>query len=158
VTNHSHAIANSPMPNHSKATRESDFMAREGSTSDLGHGTVYVHDYANRETKPVARWVRPDGSESYLTLRQLRVLAMRVLYGRKEGAARLGIAESTVRNHITHVLRATGAETVAEAVRALGWLRIPEEYQITGAGSEPDEAFSTGRTMRPAPVKVRRAT
>lgn len=66
-----------------------------------------------------------------LTPREREVLAACLLGTRYEAAARLGIAWYTVRAHMRDICIRLQVEDRVEAARAMGWLRIPDEY-ITG--------------------------
>ena len=67
----------------------------------------------------------PGGAESQLTARESQVLAL-MLEGKsnKRISRQLGMAEATVKNHVTAILKALGASNRTEAVIAagrLGW-------------------------------------
>jgi DNA-binding NarL/FixJ family response regulator len=40
-------------------------------------------------------------------------------------AAEMGVSEQTVKNHLMAVYRMTGSHCLVDALRALGWLRVP---------------------------------
>jgi len=71
------------------------------------------------------------------TRRELQCLANSLLHGRKEAAKRMGIADSTLRNHLTSLNYRLEAENMREAAFALGWLNIPEELVTTGTHPLP---------------------
>lgn len=49
----------------------------------------------------------------------------------------MGIAPSTLRNHLTSLNYRLDAENMREAAFALGWLNIPERYITTGTHPLP---------------------
>ena len=63
-----------------------------------------------------------------LTPRQREVL-IRKAEGKTYGqvAHELGVSEQTVKNHLGLVYSRLGAEHLIEALRILGWLRLPNE-------------------------------
>jgi DNA-binding NarL/FixJ family response regulator len=65
-----------------------------------------------------------------LTPRQREVI-IRKAEGKTYGqvAHELGVTEQTVKNHLGLVYARLGAEHLIEALRILGWLRVPGESQ-----------------------------
>ena len=65
-----------------------------------------------------------------LTPRQREVI-IRKAEGKTYGqvAYELGVTEQTVKNHLGLVYAKLGAEHLIEALRILGWLRLPNESQ-----------------------------
>jgi DNA-binding CsgD family transcriptional regulator len=69
-----------------------------------------------------------------LTQRQREVL-VRKAEGKTYGqvAYELGVSEQTVKNHLGLAYARLGAEHLIEALRILGWLRLPGESDVTQA-------------------------
>ena len=69
-----------------------------------------------------------------LTPRQREVL-VRKAEGKTYGqvAYELGVSEQTVKNHLGLAYARLGAEHLIEALRILGWLRLPGESDVTQA-------------------------
>ena len=69
-----------------------------------------------------------------LTPRQREVL-VRKAEGKTYGqvAYELGVSEQTVKNHLGLAYARLGAEHLIEALRILGWLRLPGESDLTQA-------------------------
>ena len=69
-----------------------------------------------------------------LTPRQRQVL-IRKAEGKTYGqvAYELGVSEQTVKNHLGLIYARLGAEHLIEALRILGWLRLPGESDVTQA-------------------------
>ena len=69
-----------------------------------------------------------------LTQRQREVL-VRKAEGKTYGqvAYELGVSEQTVKNHLGLAYARLGAEHLIEALRILGWLRLPGESDATQA-------------------------
>lgn len=78
------------------------------------------------------------------TRREQQCLANALLHGRDQAALALGIAPSTMRNHLDRTYQRLGVNTSAEAALALGWLSLPEDLVVTidgkGAAPIPDDA------------------
>lgn len=66
------------------------------------------------------------------TRRDLEVLAAMLTGTREDAARRLGVSVPTIRTHMTLLLLKLSVRDRVEAARALGWLRVPDEY-LTGA-------------------------
>jgi DNA-binding CsgD family transcriptional regulator len=65
---------------------------------------------------------------------ELRCLAEYARQGRQKDATQtVGISLHTFKNHITAAYGKLGAESLAEAASALGWLRVPEVAQVDTA-------------------------
>jgi DNA-binding NarL/FixJ family response regulator len=63
-----------------------------------------------------------------LTVRQSEVLRCMALgLGLKESARTLDVTLSTIKNHLATIYDKLEAHNLAEALRTLGWLRIPGE-------------------------------
>jgi DNA-binding CsgD family transcriptional regulator len=74
--------------------------------------------------------LRGDIRGQELSQREWEVLrAVAQLGGQREAALELGIAEGTVKNHLTRIYRKLGVTTQAEALAAVGWLRLPDEAE-----------------------------
>lgn len=50
----------------------------------------------------------------------------------KETAARMGLAEQTVKNHLGAVYQRLGVGGALEAAQALGWVKVPSSYRMCG--------------------------
>src|SRR5690242_13706693 len=62
-----------------------------------------------------------------LTPRQRQVLRWAALgWPARVTAAELGISEQTVKNHLDLIYRSTNAHCLVDALRAMGWLRVPK--------------------------------
>jgi len=61
-----------------------------------------------------------------LTPRQRQVLRLSAL-GRpaRVAAVELGISPQTIKNHLEDIYRKTDSHTLVDALRAVGWLRVP---------------------------------
>jgi DNA-binding CsgD family transcriptional regulator len=85
--------------------------------------------------------LRGDIRGQELSQRQWDVLRAVALFGgQKEAAAELGIAEGTIKNHLTMIYRKLDVMSQAEALTAVGWLRVP-----TDAGPVVDVAEALAR-------------
>jgi DNA-binding CsgD family transcriptional regulator len=74
--------------------------------------------------------LRGDVRGQKLSQREWDVLRAVALFGgQKEAAAELGIAEGTLKNTLTRIYRKLDVVTQAEALAAVGWLRLPDEAE-----------------------------
>ena len=66
---------------------------------------------------------------------QLRTLEAYVRLGsQKDVAVELGIAPQTVKNHLAALYVRLGVGGAMEAVRALGWARVPSDVGVSPCG------------------------
>jgi DNA-binding CsgD family transcriptional regulator len=93
--------------------------------NDLGFGTADVVVNWLGDTITLARWVNDD-RHSWISDRQLQCLELLLRHDRKTAAARLGIAQSTVRNHLNRLYASLGVSSASQAAIVLGWLRLPD--------------------------------
>ncbi len=86
----------------------------------------------------------PRGSK--LSVREREVLAAIAFCGdQKRAAIRLGIADQTIKNHLTTVYRRLGVHGIIDALYAVGWLRVPNDLRVLGS-DQPAEVLADGRS------------
>jgi DNA-binding CsgD family transcriptional regulator len=86
----------------------------------------------------------PRGSK--LSKREREVIAAIAYCGdQKRAAIRLGIADQTVKNHLTTAYRRLGVHGIIDALYALGWLRVPNDLRALGS-DQPSAVLTDGRS------------
>jgi hypothetical protein len=60
----------------------------------------------------------------------LTVLAATILHGRKRASHVLGMSESNVQHHVSALLARLDVDSRWDAAAKLGWLHVPEDYQM----------------------------
>jgi DNA-binding CsgD family transcriptional regulator len=86
----------------------------------------------------------PRGSK--LSKREREVIAAIAYCGdQKRAAIRLGIADQTVKNHLTTAYRRLGVHGIIDALYALGWLRVPNDLRALGS-DRPEAVLTDGRS------------
>lgn len=66
-------------------------------------------------------------ADGHLTPTELRVLHLKAQgLTSLEAAGRLGVSDQTVKNHMTGVYEALGVDSLASALAAVGWLKVPD--------------------------------
>jgi excisionase family DNA binding protein len=94
---------------------------RNGGARHLGYGTTTSTD------APIA--LDSHGLPIAVTDRQVEALAAYALAGsQKDAGRRLGIQEDSVNKRLHLLYQRLGVASALEAVRVLGWLRVPEEW------------------------------
>jgi hypothetical protein len=71
---------------------------------------------------------RVDRYEQMPSLREMKVYATDLLYGREGASKLLGLSVNTIRNASKHVRMYYGGESNTATAINLGWLQVPEEY------------------------------
>ncbi len=95
--------------------------------------------------------MRPKRSRQ-LTRREREVLAAVAYCGdQRRAAIRLGIADQTIKNHLTTVYRRLGVHGIIDALYAVGWLRVPNDLRVLGAEPVPDVLTDATLGAIPAP-------
>jgi DNA-binding CsgD family transcriptional regulator len=99
----------------------------------------------------------PRGSK--LSKREREVIAAIAYCGdQKRAAIRLGIADQTVKNHLTTAYRRLGVHGIIDALYALGWLRVPNDLRALGS-DQPAAVLTDGRSSgSPGPAHDRTLT
>ncbi len=84
---------------------------------------------------------------SKLSKREREVIAAIAYCGdQKRAAIRLGIADQTVKNHLTTAYRRLGVHGIIDALYALGWLRVPNDLRVLGSDL-PTEVLTDGGAL-----------
>jgi DNA-binding CsgD family transcriptional regulator len=74
---------------------------------------------------------------SRISRREREVLAAIAYCGdQRRAAIRLGIADQTVKNHLTNIYRRLGVHGIIDALYAVGWLRVPNDLRALGTGAD----------------------
>jgi excisionase family DNA binding protein len=94
---------------------------RNGAARDLGYGTTVT------TAAPIALDSR--GNPIALTDRQVEALAAYAATGsQKDAGRRLGLTATSIHAHLHRLYERLDVEDAIGAMRALGWLRVPEEW------------------------------
>jgi DNA-binding CsgD family transcriptional regulator len=90
---------------------------------DLGEGTILVQVGAMYMRAAV--WHDLNGKMVWVTKRQLQSLALALEHGSLETAHLLGLADTTVKEHLKRLYKRLCVTNKWEAATLLGWTRVP---------------------------------
>jgi excisionase family DNA binding protein len=97
------------------------WMEAHRNVRDLGHGAA--------PTRHASTALDSQGRPVPVTNRQIEALAAyAVTSSRKDAGKRLGVGEGAIRDLLYKLYRRLDVEDALEAMRVLGWLRVPEEW------------------------------
>jgi excisionase family DNA binding protein len=95
---------------------------RNGAARDLGYGTT-----PSKPPAPIA--LDSHGNPIALTDRQVEALAAyAATSSQKDAGRRLGVGAGAIHARLHELYARLGVEDALEAMRVLGWLRVPEEW------------------------------